>query len=406
VLLASAHESSGGAAGMVLVVLRDVTSEREREARLAHQERLAVIGQLAAGVAHDFNNLLAVITSFAQFVMDDLTTPRQRDDQQQVLEAAARASHLVQQLLTLGRREIVRPQVVRLDRVLASMERLVRGSVGEHIEVRTTFSPDLHRVKLDPSTFGQVVLNLAVNARDAMPLGGSLTLRALNRELSPAEASAEGLAPGRYVALDIADTGTGMPDHVASRVFEPFFTTKGAGRGTGLGLATAYGVVKQSGGTIQLRTKQGEGTTFTVLLPATDEPDADVEGLRPRSACRGETILLVEDELLVRNLSRRILTDAGYQVLEARSGAEALELSANRDGEIDLLLTDVIMPNMTGKQVMERLVAERPDLRVLYMSGYFDDAMGADILRHFIAKPFHRDALLDRVRAALARSVP
>jgi CheY-like chemotaxis protein len=239
-----------------------------------------------------------------------------------------------------------------------------------------------------------------------MPRGGVLTLRAFNRDVSASEARGEEITPGRYVALEIADTGTGMPDDVASRVFEPFFTTKGAGLGTGLGLATAYGVVKQAGGTIELRTKQGQGTAFTVLLPATDEPDGDAEGARPRGGAGGETILLVEDERLVRNLTRRILADAGYGVLEAGSGAEALELSASHSGPIHLLLTDVIMPRMSGKQVMERLSAQRPGLRVLYMSGYFDDAIGTDILRHFIAKPFQREALLERVRAALARPAP
>jgi signal transduction histidine kinase len=401
VVIASAHEASEGVAGSVVVVLRDVTRDREREARVAHQERLAVMGQLAAGVAHDFNNLLAIITNYAQFVMDELRTDRARDDQQQVLEAASRAAQLVKQLLAFGRRDVVHPQVVRLDRVIGSLERLVRGSVGEHIEVRTTFARDLARVKVDPSSFGQVVLNLAVNARDAMPRGGTLTFRAYNRDLDEAEGRAEAMPPGRYAVLDVTDTGVGMPARVASRVFEPFFTTKGAGKGTGLGLATAYGVVKQAGGAILLRTKEGEGTTFSVLLPATDEAATENERGPQRSARAGETILLVEDECLVRDLTRRILVDAGYKVFDASSGVEALEVASKIDGPLDLLLTDVVMPNMTGKQLVEKLSAERPGLRVMYMSGYFDDALGSDIHRHFIAKPFHRDALLSRVRAAL-----
>ena len=399
-LVASARETSGGGAGAALVTLRDVTVEREREARAAQHERLAVMGQLAAGVAHDFNNILSVISNFAQFVLDDLVEPRQRDDQLQVLEAARRAAQLVKQLLAFGRREVVRPQVVRLDRLVGGVERLLRGAVGEHIDLRVRVPLDLWRVKVDPAMLAQVLLNLVVNARDAMPGGGVLTIDGSNRTLSETEASNEGLAAGRYDLLEVTDTGVGMPPHVVSRVFEPFFTTKGPGKGTGLGLATAYGIAQQAGGTITVRTEPSQGSTFSVWLPATEEADADLPPEAVKSRGHGETVLVAEDERPVRDLTRRILTDAGYRVLDAGSGQEALEVAAHHSGSIDLLLTDVVMPGLSGKQLAQQLALRRPNLRVLYMSGYFDGS--AELGQALLPKPFQRDGLLERVRAAMA----
>ena len=398
IVLASAREASGG----VLVVLRDVTLEREREARVGQQERLALMGQLAAGVAHDFNNVLSVICNFTQFVLDELVEQRHRDDLQEVLGAANRAAQMVRQLLAFGSREVMRPQVVRLDRVVTAMDRLVRGAVGERVEVRTAFAPDLWRVKVDPSMLGQVVLNLAVNARDAMPGGGTLAIQASNRELGERESRQEGLPAGRYAVLEVTDTGVGMPEHVARRVFEPFFTTKPAGKGSGLGLATSYGIVRQTGGTISLRTREGSGTTFSVFLPATDDADAEGAGARVQVQGSGETVLVVEDEHLVRDLTRRILTEAGYRVLVAGSGPEALELARRHQGTVELLLTDMVMPGMTGKQLALQLAAERPGIRTLYMSGYFDEQVGNGVHGTFVAKPFNRETLLERVGAALA----
>lgn len=403
VLRLSAHATSGDGAACVLV-LRDVTRDREREARLAQQERLAVVGQLAAGIAHDFNNLLAIVTSFSQFVLDEVTAPRQREDLQQVLDAAMRASELVRQLLAVGRcNDAARPRVVRLETLVGSMRKLVRGAVGENIDLVVDFAPDLWRVKVDPSMFGQVVLNLAVNARDAMCEGGTLTVRARNEELGAEAAAAASLPPGRYTVLEVADTGSGMPDPVAAKVFEPFFTTKPAGKGTGLGLATALGIIQQAGGTITLRTKEGEGTTFRVLLPATDEKEGhfDVPDVRPEGG--RETVLVVEDERLVRELTRRILSDAGYTVLDASNGAEAIRVAAAHGSDIHLLLTDVVMPGMSGRQLARQLVESRPALRVLYTSAYFDEMVGGGAEADVVAKPFQRETLLQRVRLALTR---
>jgi signal transduction histidine kinase/CheY-like chemotaxis protein len=402
IIVSTAREVSGDAAGSTLLVLRDVTAEREREARAAQHERLALLGQLAAGVAHDFNNVLVVIDNFTRFVLDDAKEERHREDLREVLGAAGRAAQLVKQLLAFGRREMMNPQVVRLDRAMAGMERLLRGALGERIDLRTSVPEDLWRVKVDPVMLGQVVLNLVVNARDAMPDGGTIGIRGHNRTLDVEDARNESLPPGRYVVLETTDTGVGMPEQVASRVFEPFFTTKGPGKGSGLGLATAYGIVRQAGGTITLRTAPGAGTTFSVHLPATDEADAPAAVARASFPGSGETILVAEDETVVRTLTRRILAEAGYRVLEAGDGAEALELAAHHPGPVDLLLTDMVMPGMTGKQLAERLAAQRAGLTTLFMSGYFDEGFGSEIHQHFLAKPFQREALLERVHQALA----
>jgi CheY-like chemotaxis protein len=297
----------------------------------------------------------------------------------------------------------MRPRVVRLDTLIANLRKLVRGAIGEHIELAVDVAPGLWRVNVDPSMLGQVVLNLAVNARDAMPDGGTLTVRARNEELGAAEAEALSVSPGRYAVIEVSDTGTGMPEHVAARVFEPFFTTKPTGKGTGLGLATAHDIVQQAGGTIALRTQQGEGSTFRVLLPATDEKEGHFAVPAMRAGGGRETVLVAEDERLVRELTTRILTDAGYTVLDAKSGPDALEVAARHPGRIDLLLSDIVMPGMTGRQLAKQLGDGRPDLRVLYMSAYFDEGPGGEAQRDTLPKPFQRDVLLQRVRSALAR---
>jgi signal transduction histidine kinase len=400
VLLASAHELVGGSCGELVVILRDVTEQREREARAAQQERLAAVGQLVAGVAHDFNNLLAVIGNFTQFVLDALVEPQHREDLAQVLDATKRATELIRHLLAFGRREALKPQVIRLDAIVSGVERLLRRAVGEHVELRIETAPELCRVKVDSGMLGHAILNLAVNARDAMPEGGTLTIALSNRRLVAGEPDADGVVPGEYGALEVRDTGTGMAEDVAARVFAPFFTTKAPGKGTGLGLASAAAIVHQVGGALRMRTRLGEGTAFTILLPATEQIDDAVEPSRDALRTGSETVLVAEDERPVREFTRRILEESGYRVLDAGSGPEALDVAARHEGAIDLLVTDLVMPRMTGKQLAKELGAKRAGLRTVYMSGYFDDSSGAGG-EAFLAKPFDRVELLQTVRAAL-----
>ncbi len=403
VLSLIASESPCAEGTEVVVLLREVTSVRERETRSAQETRLALIGQLAGGVAHDFNNLLAVILNYAAFVKDEVKDLPIADDVREIERAARRAADLTGQLLAFGRREILRPKVVLLERVIAGIEKLLRRSLGERVEVLTRFDLTPFRVKIDPRRFDQVLLNLAVNARDAMPEGGKLVLETGKVELNARAAEMEHLPPGRYAWLTVQDTGVGMPPEVAARIFEPFFTTKERGKGTGLGLATVYGLIQQAGGAISVRSRPGQGTTFYILLPASDEP-LEEEGEGKRAPSGGtETILVAEDEQAVLDLTRRILGGAGYRVLGARSGELALEQAeSHREGKIDLLLTDLVMPGLSGKQLAQKLSERDADTRVLFMSGYFDDASFVlDEGASFLPKPFSRDELLASVRAAL-----
>jgi len=401
VLLISARESSGGEAGEVVVILRDVTEQREHDARSAQQDRLALIGQLAGGVAHDFNNLLAVIINYATFIGDAAEAPQLRDDVGQILDAARRAAELVRQLLAFGRREAVRPRIINLPPLLENLSRLLSRTMNEQVAVRTMSVPGLWRVKIDPTKLEQVLLNLAINARDAMPTGGELTIRAGNVELDARAARLEDVPAGRYLEIEVMDTGTGMPPAIAAHVFEPFFTTKGVGKGTGLGLSTAYGILRQAGGNISVRSQVGLGSTFRLVLPATDAA-ADSELLVPEGAAGGkETVLVAEDERAVRDSVGRMLRGAGYRVLEAGSGEQALQLAAEQPGEIDLLLTDLVMPGMGGKELAERILLTRPGSRVVYMSGYSQAWPESAQQAPFLAKPFARETMLQCLRAAL-----
>jgi hypothetical protein len=392
-------------------------AERERlEAQLHQSQRLESLGHLAGGVAHDFNNLLAVILNYTAFVAEQVSAAAKTGDEEweaaqrdieQVERAAERATRLTHQLLAFGRREVVRPEVLNLNQVVGEIEQLLRRTIGEHIELVTALDPDLWPVLADPGQIEQVLVNLAVNARDAMPAGGKLSIDTENTLVDPAYAAARpGLQPGRYVRLRVADTGTGMDRDTLARVFEPFFTTKPKGEGAGLGLATVYGIITQAQGHAQIYSEPGLGTTFTALLPVTTELPAPVEVPAPvQRALGGETVLVVEDEDAMREVTRRILARNGYQVITAATGAEALQLARHHSTDIDLLVTDVVMPQMLGKEVAEKIRRLRPAIRVLYMSGYAHPVLASqgtlDPGVTLIEKPFSEPTLLDKVREVL-----
>jgi signal transduction histidine kinase/ActR/RegA family two-component response regulator len=396
VLSISAQATQYGAE--LVVVVRDVTQEREREARSAHKERLALIGQLAGGIAHDFNNLLVVILNCASFAESAITDDAVKEDLVQIRHAAQRAAELTRQLLIFSRREAVKPRVVEIPAIVAGMEKLLQRTLGEHIDLKTRVAAEVPRVLVDPAKVEQVVMNLVVNARDAMPTGGALQIDVESVALDGVTAKQEGLPPGRYALLRVTDNGVGMSAEVKARVFEPFFTTKEPGRGTGLGLATVYGVVHQAAGGISVRSQPGAGASFSVYFPETLAP-LEAVGPLPGSGLGGNrgTILLAEDEDGVRRVSRRVLTRAGYRVLDASSGAEALSIARQHTGMIDLLLTDLVMPGMSGRELARRLKSERPGIRVLFMSGYDQGASAREATQPFLAKPFNHEELLAHV---------
>jgi two-component system cell cycle sensor histidine kinase/response regulator CckA len=375
--------------------LRSEEERKELEARLHRVDRLESIGRLAGGIAHDFNNLLAVIRNYAQFLIEDLPEGSQsREDLEQIRRAVDRATSLTRQLLIFARKERSAPRPLQLNEIVGDTQRLLHRTLGEDIHLRTRLDPGLPSVELDPGQAEQVLINLALNARDAMPAGGTLTISTARGE-------------DDTVLLTVSDTGTGMPPDVADRAFEPFFTNKPEGKGTGLGLAMVYGVITGAGGNVDLQTSQGEGTTLTLSLPATDAPL--VEEPVPTDAAptgRGETVLLVEDADALRDLTRRILVEAGYSVLEARNGVQAVRILA-RQGPVDLLLSDIVMPGMSGRDLALRMREKDPEIPIVFMSGYTDDALlGGDFTTtRLLPKPFDAEQLLRAVRDELDRSV-
>ncbi len=398
-------------------ISRDVTERKEAEKeRLSLQEQLRqsqkmeAIGQLAGGVAHDFNNLLTVIKGYSQLSLLDLKEDNPlRGSIQEIEKATQRATDLTRQLLAFSRRQILNPKVLDLNVLLKDLEKMLRRLIGEDIELVTLLSKDLGKVKVDPSQFEQVIFNLAVNARDAMPSGGKLTIETSNVELDEEYAHAHvSVVPGRYVRLSVSDTGVGMTQEVKEKVFEPFFTTKEKGKGTGLGLSMVYGIVKQSNGNIWLYSEPNRGTTFRIYFPRTEE---EAETLHEReetdSFPRGsETVLLVEDEELVRDLATRLLEQQGYRVLKAANGQEALRVAKELVGEtIHLLLADIVMPHMGGKELADWLKISRPNVKVLFTSGYADNAIVhhgvLDPGTHFLQKPFSLKTLSHKVREVL-----
>jgi two-component system cell cycle sensor histidine kinase/response regulator CckA len=371
-------------------------------------QKMEAVGRLAGGIAHDFDNLLTVIVGYSELVLQRLApdTPLHRDVDE-IRHAAKGAAALTRQLLAFSRRQILQPQVLDLNAIVSRMTALLRRLIGDDVELATRLALPLDPVWADPWQIEQILLNLALNARDAMPSGGRLTVETANAELDgPWVAHHPGASEGPHVVLAISDTGIGMDQAVQSHLFEPFFTTKEPGKGTGLGLATVYGIVKQSGGSIFVDSEPARGATFKIFLPRTEQSADLPKAPRPEPQLPGgtETILVVEDQPAVRAVIRDTLARHGYRVLEAANGAEALSILKKHDGEVHVLLTDVVMPGMSGRNLAEQLVTERPDLRVLYTSGYNDDMIVHDVLEGglaFIQKPFTPDVLLKHLRDLL-----
>ncbi|MGE0862579.1 MAG: PAS domain S-box protein [Vicinamibacterales bacterium] len=377
------------------------------EAQLRHSQKLEAVGQLAGGIAHDFNNLLTVINGYCErllLTVDDSTGLR--PDLDLIHKAGQRAAGLTRQLLAFSRRQVLQPRVIDLNAIVADIQRILARVIGEQNAVVTALDPGLGAVEADPGQIEQVVMNLAINARDAMPDGGTITIQTGNLAVLEGDPSPFHLQPGQYVMLAIGDTGHGMDADTASRIFEPFFTTKDAGKGTGLGLSTVYGIVAQSGGDIAVESAVGAGTTMRVFLPRVAMRAASVPAAAPAPPPGGhETVLLVEDEAFVRELVREFLQASGYTVIEAASAEDALRIAGDRQTPIDLLVTDVVLPGLNGVRLAERLKAQRPGIEALYISGYPGDAMfRGDVFDPgpaFLAKPFTRHVLTQKVREIL-----
>lgn len=391
--------------------VEDVTARKTLEAQLRQSQKMEAIGLLAGGIAHDFNNLLTVIIGCSD-VLDGQPSldASSKELVHEIRRAGERAANLTHQLLAFGRKQILQPKTLPVNRLVAETEKMLRRLIGENIRLSVRLDANAGYITADPVLLEQIILNLAVNARDAMPEGGNLRVSTATIQIDEAAAKERpGFAPGDYVMLEISDTGCGMDEATKARIFEPFFTTKEQGKGTGLGLATVYGSVKQSGGYIEVRSDSGQGSTFRIYFPharggVEAEPSRGHEEVSARGA---ETILLAEDEDAVRAFTALVLRSSGYQVLEARNGPDAVRVSQEFTGSLPLLVTDVIMPQMSGRQLAESLTLARPELRVIYLSGYTDD----DLFQHgisktetaFVQKPFSAKTLTQMVREVLDR---
>jgi two-component system cell cycle sensor histidine kinase/response regulator CckA len=387
-----------------LVLVNDVSERRRLEEQLRQSQKMEAIGQLAGGVAHDFNNLLTLISGYSELAREALGDHPASQNVDEIQKAAERAASLTRQLLAFSRRQVLQMRLLDLNALVLEVETMLRRLIGEDVELTTLYGPELGLVLADPVQMDQVLLNLAVNARDAMPQGGSLVIRTTNVDVSRA-GPVKSLSPGRYVLLSISDTGTGMDEQTHQRLFEPFFTTKRLG--TGLGLSTVYGIVKQGGGDIEVISELGKGTTFEIYLPRAQQSGAPLERARASAApTQGtETVLLVEDEDGVRGLVRDVLQRRGFTVLEAAGGPAAMQLAERYQGSIDLLLSDIVMPQMSGLELAADLRRQRPKLRTLFMSGHAPaliDRHGVlDEHTPLLAKPFTPESLLRRVREVL-----
>jgi len=396
--------------GAIVINARDVTERRRLEDQLRQAQKMEAVGRLAGGVAHDFNNLLTAILGYCNLMLDEIPAEDPlRQDLEEIRQAGDRAAALTRQLLAFSRRQMLQPQIIDLNTLVRQMEKMLRRLIGEDIELVTPLGPDLKQVKVDPASIEQVLVNLAVNARDAMPLGGRLTIETAMVDLDDAYAERHvTVIPGCYVMLAVSDTGQGMDAATRARIFEPFFTTKEQGKGIGLGLATVYGIVKQSGGYIWVYSEPGHGTVFKVYLPPSDVAASAVRPVEPASESekhRGwETVLLVEDEDAVRALAREVLRRQGYVVLEARHGLDALRVAERHQDPIHLLVTDVVMPHMSGRDLARRLADARPNMKLLFISGYTDHAVVHRDLTPgsaFLQKPFTPENFAQKVRSVL-----
>jgi two-component system cell cycle sensor histidine kinase/response regulator CckA len=411
-LEATANAYRAGERVRRVTAIRDVSERHSLERQYRQAQKMEAVGRLAGGVAHDFNNLLTVISSYTSLLLTErgLTEPM-RDDLTEIGKAAESAATLTRQLLAFSRQQVLQPKPLDLNEVVRGAGKMLQRVIGEDIEMRTAFEEAPCRVRADAGQLEQVVMNMAVNARDAMPDGGSLTLETANVELTDAiDGELFAVTPGPYVQLSISDSGTGMDEETRAQIFEPFFTTKEPGKGTGLGLSTVYGIVKQSAGYVSVDSQLGKGTTFKIYLPRIDSLEEPVESVRAVGTGGGaETVLLVEDVSALRDIVRRVLEHKGYTVLDAADAKSALAASASYDGPIHLLLTDVVLPGTGGRELAEQLRRERPELRVLFTSGYTDDAVvRRGIIERdfaFMQKPFTPETVERRVREVLDATI-
>ncbi|MGH9722927.1 MAG: response regulator, partial [Bryobacteraceae bacterium] len=403
------HDAAGAVTGIIAVVA-DITQRKQLEEQLRQSQKMDAVGKLAGGMAHDFNNLMTIVTGYSEMALKQLgRTHALTHPVEEVKKAGERAASLTRQLLAFSRRQLLQPRVVSLNKVVSEMRDMLQRLVGEDITLEASLDAGLWNVRLDPGQVEQVIMNLAANARDAMPRGGRLTISTQNLQLSaPVAAAGSTLSPGSYVVLTVSDTGIGMDARTQARIFEPFFTTKAIGQGTGLGLSTVYGIIQQSSGAISVFSEPGRGSVFCMYFPRTTEKSesaSDFEALAPPASGHSERVLVVEDEPVLRTFLCELLESSGYRVLEARSGEEGRIIFQRHIDEIDLLLTDVVMPGMSGAELAAQLAVLRPGLKVLFMSGYMDDtAMRYGIHEDrvsFLHKPFGTDELLRKIRGVL-----
>jgi len=395
-----------------LVIPQDCTHRKQLEEQLRQAQKMEAVGMLAGGIAHDFNNLLTIINGYSQMLLSSLSeSDENRSSVEQIMKAGERAAELTRQLLTFSRRQVVRPKVQDLNVVVAGAAVMLRRLIGEHIELRIITAPELAKIHADRSQVEQVIINLAVNSRDAMPTGGTLTIETQSVEFSePFPGPHTTLKPGRYVMLAVSDTGSGMDEQTRSRLFEPFFTTKAQGQGTGLGLSTVYGIMKQSAGEIMVYSEPDQGTCVKAYFPAASAslPSADTDTPREEAAPGSETVMVVEDDEAVRKLVRDTLEKQGYRLLVAASGPEALSIAERFDSPIELLITDMVMPQMSGRQLAERMKTVRPQTQILFISGYTESAIVQTATlgyeNTFLQKPFTPSMLSRAVRELLDKA--